>query len=372
MSPALRAMRATRFMQAVLPALLVFALASCELNLDPLKGTLSGSPLDDLPPHIRPVSATGMRPVWAPDGEHIAYLDGNLGDVHELTLSSGKDRVLTEGFTHAGFTRAHYTPGGDLILCGPESLGGSGELGRFAGVMWYFAEPFDRAPTPLDAPCWEGIAVSRAGNAVAWADSDVDFGISDPLLLILNLLNARSDIWVGEIARDASGTPQLTGRRRVLTRGDISDVAVMEPQDFRPPGNGELVVSVYAHNGTEVYGVDLVTGRRTNYSRSPLFYEEPEGISPDGTWILVERTIGIVLFPAGLDIWSLSLDGRATYKRLTDFTRHKGFGASNPTVSPDGTQIVFQLSVVTDEADETGQGDGILIYDLEAAPGGST
>jgi hypothetical protein len=147
--------------------------------------------------------------------------------------------------------------------------------------------------------------------------------------LILNLLTARSDIWVGEIVRNPDGTAQLTDRRRVLTRGDISDVAVMDPQDFRPPADDELIVSVCAYNGTEALGVDLDTGRISNYSQSPLLYEEPEGISPDGTWILVERTIGIVLFPAGLDIWSLSLDGRATYRRLTHFTRYKGYGASN-------------------------------------------
>jgi hypothetical protein len=41
-------------------------------------------------------------------------------------------------------------------------------------------------------------------------------------------------------------------------------------------------------------------------------------------------------------------------------------------VSPDGTQIVFQLSVVTEDPDETGQGDGILVYDFATPSGGST
>lgn len=360
-----RARRSQNHVLIVLAGLLVVALAACEINLDPLKGTLSGSPLDELPDHIRLVNDFGMRPVWSPDGEHIAFLDANVGDVYELAVETGSTRKLTGHFAHAGFTRAHYLPNGDLVLCGPSTELDADEAARFESVLWLLAAPYDGTPTPLFAPCWEGIAVSHTDNQVAWADSEIDFGISDPLLLIVNLLTARSEIWTGEIVYDAAGAPQLTDRRRVLQRGDISPVAVMEPQDFRPPQSTELIIAVYAYKGTEALGVDLDTGELSNYSRSPVYYEEPEGISPDGTSILVERAIGIVLFPVGLDIWSLSLDGETRYERLTEFVRYKGYGASNPTVSPDGTKIAFQLSVVSDDPADTGKGNGILLYDLE-------
>jgi hypothetical protein len=51
-------------------------------------------------------------------------------------------------------------------------------------------------------------------------------------------------------------------------------------------------------------GVDLSTGLVTNYSQSP-FYEEPEGVAPNGAWVLVERDLDNAAYPGPLDIWLL-------------------------------------------------------------------
>lgn len=62
------------------------------------------------------------------------------------------------------------------------------------------------------------------------------------------------------------------------------------------------------------------------------------------------------------DIWRLSLDGLATYERLTRFNRYSGFYASNPVVHPDGRKFAFQLSV---QGGAEGDGAGILLFDLD-------
>jgi hypothetical protein len=65
------------------------------ISLDPQKGTLDGSPVDHLPPHIRlldirlPDGGTPMRPDWAPDGQRLVFLDAPVGDVWEHDLAAG-------------------------------------------------------------------------------------------------------------------------------------------------------------------------------------------------------------------------------------------------------------------------------------------
>jgi hypothetical protein len=162
------------------------------------------------------------------------------------------------------------------------------------------------------------------------------------------------------------GAPRLGDRRQVLDSRDLPFRCTLECQNFRPPDERELTFSAYGHNGTEVCGVDLVTGKITNYSEAPDEYDEPEGISPDGRWTLVEsdRESRTGLGPGHVDIWKLSLDGRRTWERLTHFNRFAGYKASNPVVSDDGRFMAFQMARSRDPA---GVGYGIFLYDLAGA-----
>ena len=114
-------------------------------------------------------------------------------------------------------------------------------------------------------------------------------------------------------------------------------------------------------------GVNLDTGVVTDYAPTSPYYEEAEGIDPAGRYVLVERDLTITLFPGMLDVWRLPLDGSGSFERLTTFDHYAGFGANNPVVSPDGTQMAFGLKVEGEE----GEGDGILVMGLTstAAPG---
>jgi len=337
--------------------------ASGQPSGDPERGTLDGSPLDDLPPHISLLTDFGARPDWSPDGERILFIDGApLGDVVELDIATETMRRLTDGFEHMGFTRAHYLPTGDLLLCGPSSgptpNDDSPEAGRFTGVMSVLRTPFEDPPQALGVPCWEGIAVSDVSTRIAWNRSDIDY--TDPNL-VSRVQNGISEIWTGELRHDDQRV-LLENIELVIDRTAVSPVAVLEVQDFRP-GTEELIFTAYAYAGGEVMGVDLSTGQVTNFSRSPV-YEEAESVAPNGAWVLVERDLDSVFFPGPLDIWLLPLDGSAAWDRLTRFNRYRGWYASNPAVNPDGTHVAFQLSV---DGDVVAEGRGILLFDLVAS-----
>ena len=160
--------------------------------------------------------------------------------------------------------------------------------------------------------------------------------------------------------------PRLVNQRLVLDSRDLPFRCTLESQSFRPPDERELTFSAYGHNNTDVCGVDLTTKKVVNYSNAPSQYDEPEGISPDGRWILVEcdRESQSGLGPNHVDIWKLSLDGKGTWERLTYFNKYPGYKASNPVIRDDGRFMAFQMARSRDPA---GVGYGIFLYDLVKA-----
>lgn len=347
------------------------------VSLDPQKGTLGGSPVDHLPPHIRlldiqlPDGGTPMRPDWSPDGQRLVFLDAPLGDVWEHDLAAGTNRNLTEAFLPAGVLRAHHLSNGDLVLCAPAQPDPADPEGdRFRGELWVLSQPLGtRAPVALGERCWEGIAVSKhAGSTrIAWNQSSIDF--TDFPNVFLEALVGTSVVLTGRIVYDDTGRPSIAERTLVLDKHDVSlDTPAVEAQDFRSLDDGdddpddELIFSAYFHNGGQAMGVDLDSGAITDYAPLSPFYEEAEGADPAGRYVLVERDLTVTLFPGMLDIWRLALDGSGTFERLTTFDHHRGYGANNPVVSPAGDLVAFSLKVEGEE----GEGDGILLFDLTA------
>src|SRR5918994_867961 len=337
-------------------------------QVDPEKGTLDGSPLDDLPEHITLLSDTGLRPDWSPNGKQLVILEGApLGDVAIIDVKTGRKRTVTKHFEHRGFARAYFLHNGDLLLCGPTSgpqpAPERPEAGRFTGVMSVLRAPFKGEPQPLGASCWEGMATSDRSMRVAWNRSDIDYTDDD---LGDRVVNGVSEIWSG-VVRYRAGRAYLSDVERVAERNAVSPAAVLEVQDFRGPKEKELIFTAYAHQGGEVMSVErggeIANGSATNHSNSPV-YEEVEGIAPDGSYVLVERDLESTAIPGPLDIWRLRLDGSAEFERLTFFNRYRGgYYASNPAVSPDGKTIAFQLSI---DGPVEGAGQGILLFDVKA------
>jgi hypothetical protein len=193
---------------------------------------------------------------------------------------------------------------------------------------------------------------------IAWNRSDIDYTDPD---LAGRVVNGITEIWVGEI-RDVDGRPAIVDPRKALDRESFGGFAVLEVQDFRPPDDDELIFTAYAYQGGDVFGLDLRTGELRNYSNSSA-YEEVEGMEPDGSAAYVERDLEYTgIDPGPLDIWRLRLDDRR-WERVTEFNRWAPYYASNPSVSPDGKTLAFQLSV---DGETEGEGAGILLMPLTA------
>jgi hypothetical protein len=164
------------------------------------------------------------------------------------------------------------------------------------------------------------------------------------------------------------GIPELVNQKLILDNRDLSFECYPEPQNFRPPDENELIFSAYGYQGCEVMGLYIATGEVTNYSNAPDQYDEPEGISPEGSFTLVEcdhhRPEGIPTGSRNIDIFKLPLDGSGTLERLTFFNDFPGGKASNPVISDDGLYMAFQMARTVDMA---GVGYGVFIYDFEKA-----
>ena len=340
--------------RAVLGALAGLGLAACGA---PEVAFRDGSPLDALPEYVTPLAELGavVRPAWSADGRRFLYLDALVGDVFEFDLETRTARPRTAHFPHHGFTRAHYLANGDLLLCGPASVDpGDSEQGRWNAEFWLLPAAGDRPAQPLGERCYEGPAVARGSMRIAWVRTD----------LPERMLTARSELWTG-IVDPNDGAPRIVEARRLAGRSDFFGLGMLEPQDFRPPDETELLFTAYAWRGGEAMGVELETGEIRNYSRSP-WYEEIEGVMPDGRHALVEREFTLRMEPEGaIDLWLLRLDGSGESVRLTHFSEYRGFGANNPVVSPDCRTMLFALR---EQGGAHGNSAGLLTYDLARSP----
>ena len=65
-----------------------------------------------------------------------------------------------------------------------------------------------------------------------------------------------------------------------------------------------------------------------------------------------------------IDVWRLALDGSGRSERLTRFSDHPGYKASNPVVSDDGRRFAFQMGRAGEAA---GVGHGLFVYSFEGA-----
>jgi len=323
----------------------------------PEAGFRDGSPRDHLPDHIAELSDLGavVRPAWSADGTRFLYLDALVGNVFEFDVASRASRPLTGHFEHHGFTRAHYLANGDVLLCGPAKVDPNDpERGRWRADFWLLDTDLASPARPLGERCFEGPAVARNSMRIAWVRTDLPD----------RMLTARSELWTGLV--DPGGdAPRIVEARKLASRRDLFYVGMFEPQDLRPPDEGELLFTAYGYRGGEAMGIDLETGEIVNYSRS-RWYDEIEGVTPDGRFALVEREFTLLMRPKGaIDLWLLRLDGSGEYTRMTHFSEFRGFGANNPVVSPDCRTMIIALRQT---GGEEGNSAGLFLYDLTKSP----
>lgn len=316
-----------------------------------------GSPADHLPPHIRRITWFGERADWSHDGKKILFLGKTYGDAYEVEIQTGIIRPVTHHFYHGGFTRALYLANGDILLSGAMTFDATHpHLNRTEKAeLWVLDKSLSKPPVPLGTKCSEGPAVSRTRMHIAWTQVAEQYPEEMP--------ENSSRILEADIVLDKD-RPMLANQRLVLDSRSLPFKCTLETQNFRPPKEEELTFSAYDFQGTEVFGIDLKTGKVVNYSNAPDQYDEPEGIFPDGNYTLVECDRQNRKGSGYIDLWKLRLDGSGSLERLTYFSDFPGYKASNPVVSDDGRFMAFQMGKSKDPA---GVGYGIFIYDFSRA-----
>jgi len=303
-------------------------------------------PAGKLPPFIKKLIDYGERPDFSADGKRILFVTKTGGEVEEIDIKTREVRRITSfpRSDSVGFYRALYLANGDFLLTGGPA--------RRKCIFYILDKSLKRPPTVISESVWEGPAVSRTRMRIAWTPDHALIRIADV------------------VYRD--GVPELS---RIQTILDNSDIVVdgiryhdlIEPQNFRPPLEEELIFSQYGEGTiftSEVFGLNLKTGRIVNYSKAPDQYDEPEGIFPDGAWTLVECDRHNPKGTGFIDIYMLKLDGSLETRRLTHFADVEGFRASNPVVRDDGRFMAFQEGR---SADGPGVGHGIYLFDFKKA-----
>lgn len=324
-----------------------------------------GDPAENLPPYIKRVSAFGERPEWSHDGKKILFVSKPMGEVYEVALETGLVYPKTRHFNHFGFTRAMYLPNGDILLSGPiEPFDPTDKEERKYARDHCWLSVLDKAsktePVPLNIICAEGPAVSRSKFKIAWAERDKQ----KP-----ELGKNRAQLYVADIIYE-NDNPKTTNRKMVFDSKQLSfplGGASLEVQSFVPPANEQITYSVYLineGNNTDTYLVDIASGKFQNLTRSPMYYDEPEGVFPDGKFTCVEHGSSKNSAWPLIDIYKLKLDGSGEMQRMTYFTEYEGYKASQGVVSDDGKYLCFQMGKSGDEA---GVGYGFFVMDLEAA-----
>ena len=309
---------------------------------------------EELPEDIKIMINWGSRPVWI-DDHRIAFLNNVVGDVYMMDMEQNNVTLLTGHFAHAGFSRVHVLRNRDLLLVGllegqlPSSLTVSPYVpyvvGRFNGNMFLLKVPYDEAPYPFNVHAWEGVAVSRQTDRIAWSDTSVSFFGANLFISLIYYLFYPSNLWTGVIVYDENGEPSLTEQKIIHSKGWF-DFVFNEPQDFRGDNDEELLFSKYgpcAEGSSDMWIYDLTENR--NYNAVPketLAYNEWEGISPGYDEALFERDPNATRFsgPSLIDmyVWNFASQQSQIY---TQFRRSDGLCFTNAVFSPNGRWVLM-------------------------------
>ena len=305
-------------------------------------------PGEYLPEYIIPLTEFGQRSEWSHDGRKVYFVDKAGGEVWCVDVETKR---LTQ-ITHAGFRpeghgyyRVYELANGDLFFtCGPE---------RHDLYMQILKKGSDGPPHTIHEKIDEGPAISRTDMKIVWTPD-------------------QKVIYSGKIITGTTGS-SIKGKKLIINNksvvvDDIKYNGILEPQNFRPPEEREVIWTQYGNTEaglftSETMGYDLETGVIINYSKSPDQYSEPEGIFPDGDHTLIESDRHSLKGIKSIDLYKLKLDGTGKHlERLTFFNDLEGFKGSNGVVSDDGSKIAFQAANANAA---TGVGCGIYLFDLE-------
>lgn len=305
-----------------------------------------GDPLEHLPKNIEVLTHFGERADVSPDSKRIAFMSKIFGDAMVIDIKTRAITCVTCNIPAAAFLRVMHLSNGNYLLIGPDKFENS-TLSRKNVDLWYLSKEQNSRPVKIGQKVNEGVAISKTGMKVAFTETSAD----------------RSTKLVVADIEASGGVAKLINQKTVVQNEDTS--CSLEAQDFYDDDK-KMTFFCYVPNGSfDVKGVDLETNEVINFSKAPGFFNEPEGMFPDGKYTTVETDrqcewLGGQRGSGNLDIWKLKLDGTGKdFQRLTHFNDYEGGKASNPVVSSNGKFMAFQAARSNDPP---GIGHGILLY----------
>jgi hypothetical protein len=315
------------------------------------------SPLDHLPPNLEVLTHFGERADISPDNRQVVFMAKSFGDAFAIDLETRALRCLTCNVPGAAFLRVMHLRTGDYILIGAERFEDIKVSRARDNELWFLSRKPGSKPLKLGQKMSEGAAISKQSMTIAFSIGHAQDSSIPP--------NATR-LFTAEV--DLSGpVPTLKNKQVVFESPDLS--CYLEAQDFFD-NDTKMTFSCYEPEGkSSAWTIDLKSRQTVNQSQAIGYYNEAEGIFPDGLHTCVEsdhqsRAFGDPASFRNIDIWKLRLDGTGKdFTRLTDFNDYDGWKASNPVVSTDGRFMAFQVGRTQDEA---GVGYGILISRLNS------
>jgi len=339
----------------------VVGLLACSDNHDSNSSGDAGFTVELSAADIVQLTDFGERPNFSPDGSRIVYVGENYGDAYEIDLATRDMRNITENIPQ-GIHRIQYLPNGDFLVTAPREY--VGENTRAHLEMWILDHSLEKELQPLGERPFEGIAISKKKNFIAWTTPEVELQEGQNWQLLFARPTKR---YVAEINYQ-DGAPRIVNKREIMTDLPAIGCNFVEPQDFRD-NDKELVFSCLSFGGqygvqVSVMGYSLESGESIVYRSIPGEYNEPEGIAPSGSWCMVE--CGEMTQPGlpPLDLCRLKLKPNGVMNRLFADTPEDALDEfSNPVVSPDGKWVAFQKTADTEN--EIGEGLGLFLVKLE-------
>lgn len=322
-----------------------------------------GSPLDALPPNMEMLTHFGERADFSPDNKRVAFMDKSFGDAFVIDLKTRIIRCLTCNVPGAAFLRVMHLANGDYILIGPEKFTDIKTSRDRDNELWYLSSKPGSRPVRLGERMHEGAAISKKSMLISFSETALDHP---------EFPKDYSRLMLAEVDL-AGGTPRLKNMHKVFESFDNG--CDLEAQDFYD-NDTKMTFTCYVSKGrpkgasvlAKVMGIDLKTGKVTDFSKSPESYNECEGIFPDGKYTAVEgdrqvEQLGGEHGGHNIDIYKLRLDGTGKdFVRMTHFNDYEGGKASNPVISTDGKLMAFQVAQSTETA---GVGHGIVLDHLK-------
>ena len=335
-------------------------LGSALLAFASLADRSTANPLDRLPANMELLTHFGERADISPDNQQVAFMAKSFGDAFVIDLRTRTIRCLTCNVPAAAFLRVMHLSNGDYILIGPEKFIDIRTSRLRDNELWYLSKKPGSKPLRLGNKMSEGAAISKQSMKISFAETHAQFP---------DMPNQSSRLVIAEVDLSDPATPKLIRRKVVYESHDAG--CYIEAQDFYD-NDQKMTFTCYQMTGlppgvqvlASAMGIDLTTGKVTNFSNAPGTYNECEGIFPDGQYAAIEgdRHVGETGGKHGyqnIDIYKLKLDGTGKdFVRLTHFNDYEGWKASNPVVSTDGKFMAFQVGRTGDEA---GVGYGIVI-----------